>query len=94
MGVGFLWGMMKNQDSFHREGQSTDANGTMAKLVEISTEAFKEVLIQMVQKATENSNFPFSKWIEKLKFQQIKIQKLTEKKKNRTGKQNDWWAQS
>ena len=53
----------KNQKTLNLpgKGQSTDANGTMAKLVEISTEAFKEVLIQMVQKATEKSKFPYSK---------------------------------
>lgn len=72
--------------------QSTDANGTMAKLVEISIEAFKEALIQMVQKATENSNFSILKMNrKKLKFQQIKIQEQTEKKE----RGNKWtWKMS
>ena len=53
----------KNQKTLNLHGkrQSTDANGTIAKLVEISIEAFKEALMQMVQKATENSNFSIIK---------------------------------
>ena len=53
----------KNQKTrnLHGKRQSTDANGTMAKLVEISIEAFKEALMQTVQKATENSTFSILK---------------------------------
>lgn len=60
----------KNQKMLNLPGkrQSTDANGTMAKLVEISIEAFKEALIQMVQKATENSNFSILKMNRKIKI--------------------------
>ena len=64
----------KNQKTLNLPGkrQSTDANGTMAKLVEISTEVFKEALIQMVQKATENSNFSILKMNRKIKISATK----------------------
>ena len=49
MGMGFLWGMMKNQDSFHREGQSTDANADMTQILEGTEEDLKAVAIQIFE---------------------------------------------
>ena len=54
MGMGFLWGMMKNQDSFHREGQSTDVNADMTQILEGSEEDLKAVAIQIFQPAIVN----------------------------------------
>lgn len=76
----------KNQKTLNLPGkrQSADANGTMAKLVEISIEAFKEALIQMVQKATENSNFSILKMNRKIKISANKDTR-TNWKKNELG---------
>lgn len=52
--MGFLWGMMKNQDSFHREGQSTDANADMTQILEGTEEDLKAVAIQIFQPAIVN----------------------------------------
>lgn len=52
--MGFLWGMMKNQDSFHREGQSTDVNADMTQILEGSEEDLKAVAIQIFQPAIVN----------------------------------------
>lgn len=54
MGVGFLWGMMNNQDSFHGEGQPTDANADMTQILEGSEEDLKAVAIQIFQPAIVN----------------------------------------
>lgn len=52
--MGFLWGMEKNQDSFHREGQSTDVNADMTQILEGSEEDLKAVAIQIFQPAIVN----------------------------------------
>ena len=53
----------------------------MAKLVEISTEAFKEALMQTVQKATENSTFSILKMNWKIKISANKDTRTNWKKK-------------